>query len=239
MVPFRMEQLSRLCGVLWILVVVTVATALAITLVYDITLNPDDIEKALQRVALHPLAHVTELVFDTLSDVLLLTVAALLYVVFGRRLGPMLGSLWFVAAAILLAAHNMGNFAFTWIAGKHAAAAAVGGGRLRGSRCGEMGRNDWLVLFRTGRRGLQRDFISVVQIHWGIGVRGGGARHSCDGFAMDQSKSGDTRLPALPAHADLANQFRHLAAARKPQDAPGELSRCGLATTEEKAGCPG
>ncbi|MBT3396483.1 MAG: DUF4386 family protein [Alphaproteobacteria bacterium] len=118
-----MEQLSRLCGVLWILVVVTVATALAITLVYDITLNPDDIEKALQRVALHPLAHVTELVFDTLSDVLLLTVAALLYVVFGRRLGPMLGSLWFVAAAILLAAHNMGNFAFTWIAGKHAAAA--------------------------------------------------------------------------------------------------------------------
>ncbi len=110
---------KKLTGILWLLVVVTVFTALIITLVYDITLNPGDMENTLQNVAKHSTPHIIELIFDTLSDVLLITTSVLLYKLFNKNTKALIGSVWIGVGGIILAAHNMGNFAVTWMAKKY------------------------------------------------------------------------------------------------------------------------
>lgn len=112
------KTINRLSGILWILIVLTVLIALITTIRYDITLNPGDMENTLQNVAKFPVPHIIELIFDVLSDVMIITVAGLLYILFNKnhKLKAHIGSLWLAAGGIILAAHNMGNFAVTWIA---------------------------------------------------------------------------------------------------------------------------
>lgn len=114
----KQTSLFRLSGILWILIVLTVLTALIITIIYDITLNPGDMEKTLQYVSKFPTQHIIELIFDVLSDAMIIIVAGLLYVLFNKdhKLKALIGSLWLAAGGIILAAHDMGNFAVTWVA---------------------------------------------------------------------------------------------------------------------------
>ena len=107
---------KRLTGILWILVVITVFSALAITLVYDITLNTGDMDKTLQNVAKFPLQHIIELTFDVLSNIFLMVVAVLLYFLFNKDIKALFASLSFIISGTIMVVHNMGNFAVTWIA---------------------------------------------------------------------------------------------------------------------------
>ena len=109
-------DLKKLTGVLWILVVLTVFGALAITIIYDITLNTGDMEKTLVNVAEYPIAHIIELFLDVLSNIILIMVGVLLYYVFNKNRIALLGSIWFIICGIIMVIHNMGNFAVTWIA---------------------------------------------------------------------------------------------------------------------------
>ena len=116
---------KRLTGILWILVVITVFAALAITLIYDITLNTGDMEKTLQNVARFPIPHIIELLFDVISNIVLINVGVLLYFIFKKETRAFFGSLWFIIGGSIMVIHNMGNFAVTWIAKDYLLAAGA------------------------------------------------------------------------------------------------------------------
>jgi hypothetical protein len=118
-----MKNLNKLSGALLLFSVITVFIALIITLQFDIALNPSQLNsevmgKTLQNVATFSKAHITELIFDELSDFAIVVLAALLYLGFRKynRAGALAGSVCFLAGGIIMAAHNMGNFALTGIA---------------------------------------------------------------------------------------------------------------------------
>ena len=124
---------KKLTGILWILVVVTVFTSLAITLQYDITLNVGDMEKTLQNVAKFPIPHIIDLVFDVISNTLLIIVGVLLYFVFKKETKALFGSLWFIIGGSIMVIHNMGNFAVTWIARDYVLATGAEAAALKAS----------------------------------------------------------------------------------------------------------
>ena len=124
---------KKLTGILWILVVVTVFTSLAITLQYDITLNVGDMEKTLQNVAKFPIPHIIDLVFDVISNTLLIIVGVLLYFIFKKETKALFGSLWFIIGGSIMVIHNMGNFAVTWIARDYVLAAGAEAAALKAS----------------------------------------------------------------------------------------------------------
>ena len=124
-----MEKIKKVSGILILFSVITVFIALIITLQFDIALNPSELGseimgKTLQNVAKFSKAHVTELIFDELSDFAIVAFAALLYIVFSKynRAAALVGSVCFLAGGIIMAAHNMGNFALTRIANDYVAA---------------------------------------------------------------------------------------------------------------------
>jgi len=118
-----MRNVNRLSGILWLISVIAVLISLIIVLRFDIALNPSELNsdvmgKTLQNVTKSSTAHIIELVFDELSDIAIVVLAALLYLGFSKqsRAGALAGSACLLAGGIILAAHNMGNFALTWIA---------------------------------------------------------------------------------------------------------------------------
>lgn len=124
---------KKLTGILWILVVVTVFAALAITLKYDITLNTGDMEKTLQNVAAFPIPHIIELFFDVLSNILLMIVGVLLYFIFNKHIEALFASISFIIGGIIMVVHNMGNFAVTWIARDYVLATGAEAAALKAS----------------------------------------------------------------------------------------------------------
>jgi hypothetical protein len=121
------RALYKLCGVLWLVAVVSVWVAVVIVIRFDIALNPSELDsevlgKTLTRVAEFSWAHILELVFDEISDLAIIILAPLLYLGLHQLNRPvaLVGSVCLLAGGIILAAHNMGNFAVTWVAKEYA-----------------------------------------------------------------------------------------------------------------------
>jgi hypothetical protein len=112
----------QLAGILWIVAVLTVFISLIISLQYDITLNPEDIEKALVNVHVSSVAHIVELVLDELTFFALIAVAAPLYIIFRRydTTLALMGTLLLSAGGIVGVVHDMGYFAITQLADAYA-----------------------------------------------------------------------------------------------------------------------
>lgn len=122
--PFHLQRLS---GVLWIVAVVSVIASLAIVLSYDITLNANDIVKQLHNVNAYAGAHTLELLFDEVSFIAMVAVAAPLFIIFSsyNKGLALLGSLLLAAGATVGAVHDMGNFALTSLAADYVNATAT------------------------------------------------------------------------------------------------------------------
>ncbi len=145
-----MKHLNRVSGILMLFSVITVFIALIITLQFDIALNPSELGsevmgKTLQNVAKFSKAHIAELIFDELSD-FAIVLAALLYIVFRNynRAGALAGSVCFLAGGIIMAAHNMGNFALTRIANDYVVATGAQAATL------EIAANAMLLTAKSG-----------------------------------------------------------------------------------------
>ena len=117
------RNIYRLSGVLWLFSVITVFIALIIVLRFDIGLNPSELSseqmgQTLTKVAENSTAHIIELIFDELSDAAIILLAPLLFLGLGRynKTTALVGSACLLVGGTILAAHNMGNFALTWIA---------------------------------------------------------------------------------------------------------------------------
>lgn len=123
MEPTNIRKLLKITGWLWIVSVISVFIAIIIVLRYNIALNPSEIGSemmatTLSQIAMHSGAHIIELVFDELSDLALILLSPLLYLGLNKynKALALLGSVSFVVGGTILAAHNMGNFALTWLA---------------------------------------------------------------------------------------------------------------------------
>ncbi|MBN1117414.1 MAG: DUF4386 family protein [Bacteroidales bacterium] len=111
-----MKNLNKLSGLLLIGYVIFIFIALIISIKFNITLFTSDINESLIKINLNSTAHITELIFDTTSSILLITASLLLSILFKKKTIALIASLWLIIGGIILAIHNMGNFALTWVA---------------------------------------------------------------------------------------------------------------------------
>lgn len=119
------ENSFRSSGVLMLVVVSTSLVSGILAGIYGVELNAFDVETTLANVGSNSGEHVLGLIVETVSSIVTVALAGVLYLAFKdlNRVQAIIGSLWLSASGIIIAVHDLGNFALAWIAGDYAIAA--------------------------------------------------------------------------------------------------------------------
>jgi hypothetical protein len=118
------ENGFRKSGILMLVVVITSLASGILAGIYGVELNAFDVETTLTNVGENSTEHIAGLIVEIVSSIATIALAGVLFNTFKsyNKGQALIGSLWLIASAIVLAVHNQWNLSLTWTAKDYALA---------------------------------------------------------------------------------------------------------------------